>query len=73
MANWDNSANSQMAGVKAAANASDAQMATLMQQISAWANANPNGSTHIPFGTQRDHAVNVVTSGGWIKSVSYGT
>jgi hypothetical protein len=73
MANWDNSANNQMAAVKAATNATDAQMATLLQQISGWANANPNGSTHFPFGNYPNHAVNVVTSGGWIKSVSYGT
>jgi len=72
MANWDATANQDFMEIKRQTQSTDGQMQGLKGQIDAWANANPNGSTVVPFGRFRNHGVRATTSGGWITRVSYG-
>jgi hypothetical protein len=72
MAKWDSTANQQFAAIKIVAHSTDAQMATLKQQIETWANQNPDGIKAFPFGQYRASRVEVRTQGGWIKSLDYG-
>lgn len=74
MANWDDSANKGMTALKQATNASDQDMNGLRQQINAWANGNANGSQTFAFAPLRmqEARVRATTSGGWIKSITYG-
>ncbi len=74
MANWDDGANKGMSDLKQATNASDQDMNALRQQISAWANGNADGTTTFVFAPlrMRDARVRATTSGGWIKTITYG-
>jgi hypothetical protein len=74
MANWDDQANQSFSEIKVAAHASDAQMQTLKQQITAWADGNPSpdANTSIPFGQYRHSRVEVKKIGGWISQLDYG-
>ena len=74
MANWNNGANNGMADLKAATNASDAEMSGLRVAIQNWAANNPNSRQQFPFAPlrHRNHHVTATTNGGWIDNVTYG-
>jgi len=72
MAKWDAGANQSFSQIKNSAHVTDAQMQTLKQQIEAWADNNPDGTTRFPFGQYRHSRVEVRTRGGWIVQADYG-
>lgn len=74
MVTWDDAANDGMRELKAATNASDADMEALMAAIRNWAANNPDGSTTFPFAPLRFRSASVraTTSNGHIVRITFG-
>lgn len=75
MAKWDNAANSGLNALKAATNASDADIVALKSAIENWLANNPGSHSHqFPFAAlrHRNHSVTATFANGWITDITYG-